>query len=79
MSCFQLVEYEWTTRLPTNTVVNETAYLVGMKNVLLMTSRDGNLKTEGFDKSTTMIDFDTVRHQFSITSFKYREVKLSMW
>jgi hypothetical protein len=37
-----------------------------MKHALIMKSRDKNLKAEGFDKSTTMIDFDTVRLHLSI-------------
>lgn len=56
----QLVNFKWTTTLPTNTVINETAYLAESKNVLLMKSRDKDLREEGFDKSTSLIDFDTV-------------------
>ena len=57
---FQLVSYKWTTTLPTNTVVNETAYLAESKNVLLMKSRDRDLKDQGYDKSTTLVDFGSV-------------------
>ncbi|XP_061188829.1 uncharacterized protein LOC133197005 [Saccostrea echinata] len=56
---FGLKPYKWTTTLPTNTLVNETAYLAESKNILLMKSRDRDLKNEGFDKSTTLIDFET--------------------
>ncbi|XP_062589840.1 uncharacterized protein LOC134251437 [Saccostrea cucullata] len=56
---FGLTPYKWVTTLPTNTMVNETAYLAGSKNILLMKSRDRDLKNEGFDKSTTLIDFET--------------------
>lgn len=56
----QLVNFKWTTTLPTNTVINETAYLAESKNALLMKSRDRDLSGEGYDKSTSLIDFDTV-------------------
>ena len=46
--------------MPTNTVVNETAYLAESKNVLLMKSRDRDLKDQGYDKSTTLVDFGSV-------------------
>jgi hypothetical protein len=66
----QLEKYEWTTNISANTEVNETAYLAGTKNVLLMKSRDKDLKDEGFDKSTTMIDFDSVKIHFETPSFE---------
>nr|XP_022338212.1 uncharacterized protein LOC111133819 [Crassostrea virginica] len=69
---FGLVSYKWTTTLPTNTVVNETAYLAESKNVLLMKSRDRDLKDQGYDKSTTLVDFGSgmvaFRTKFPATS-----------
>lgn len=59
VNTFGLVNFKWTTTLPTNTVINETAYLAESKNALLMKSRDRDLRGDGYDKSTSLIDFDT--------------------